>query len=218
MPLWPAVVQTSAIQCREAIPGHAVRWTQIRAGRSRPSQKGSDHHGDDDTSRPIGYAPEPTTRLCPVCADDLPAEPCDNCGWERGLIVAYRKDMADMMEVGFAAEKRHKMMLWSGLLACAGGVILLLYGFTHGGGAIAAGLLLGPLMFGAGVLTLKVTRCGRAWWGIPGRERALAIPGMIIGGGFGLTVLLPATLIAFGVMALFFNTLGDVKSTIRAGL
>ena len=167
---------------------------------------------------PTGYAPEPTTRLCPVCTDDLPAEPCDNCGWERGLIVAYRKDMGDMMEVGFAAEKRHKMMLWSGLLACAGGVILLLYGFTHGGGAIAAGLLLGPLMFAAGVLTLRVTRRGRAWWGIPGRERALAIPGMIIGGGFGLTVLLPATLIAFGVMALFFNTLGDVKSTIRAGL
>jgi hypothetical protein len=164
------------------------------------------------------YVPEPTTRLCPVCSDDLPAEPCDNCGWERGLIVAYRKDMGDMMEVGFAAEKRHKMMLWSGLLACGSGVIVLIYGLTHGGGAITAGLLLGPLMFAAGVLTLKITRRGRAWWGIPGREKAVAIPGMVIGGGFGLTVLLPATLLAFGCMAMFFNTLGDVKSTIRAGL
>jgi hypothetical protein len=68
------------------------------------------------------------------------------------------------------------------------------------------------------VLTLKITKGGHAWWGIPGREKALAIPGVVIGGGFGLTVLLPATLLAFGFMALFFNTLGDVKSTIRAGL
>jgi hypothetical protein len=41
---------------------------------------------------------------------------------------------------------------------------------------------------------------------------------MVVGAGFGLTVLLPATLLAFGVMALFFNALGDVKQTIRAGL
>jgi hypothetical protein len=160
----------------------------------------------------------PAARMCPVCADDLPAEPCDNCGWERGLIVAYQKDMGDMMEVGFAAEKRHKMMLWSGLLACGSGVILLIWGFATGGGAIAAGLLLGPLMFASGVLTLKITRRGRAWWGIPARDKAMAIPGMIVGAGFGLTVLLPATILAFGFMALFFNTLGDVKSTIRAGL
>jgi hypothetical protein len=165
-------------------------------------------------------APETASaaRLCPVCADDLPAEPCDNCGWERGLIVAYQKDMGDMMEVGFAADKRRKMMLWSGLLACASGVILVIWGIATGGGAIAAGLLLGPLMFAAGVLTLKITKGGRAWWGIPSGEKALAIPGMILGGGFGLTVLLPATLIALGCMALVFNTVGDVKSTIRAGL
>jgi len=158
------------------------------------------------------------TRICPVCADDLPAEPCDNCGWERGLVVAYQKDMGDMMEIGFAAEKRHKMKFWSGLLACAAGAILLIWGIASGGPAIAAGLLLGPLVFASGVLTLKITKCGRAWWGIPARERALARPGMIIGAGFGLTVLLPATLLAFGLMALFFNTLDDVKSTIRAGL
>ena len=158
------------------------------------------------------------TRLCPVCADDLPAEPCGNCGWECGLIVAYQKDMGDMIEVGFAAEKRHKMMLWSALLACAAGVIVLIWGIATGGAAIAAGLFLGPLMFTAGVLTLKITRRGRAWWGIPAKDKALAIPGMIIGGGFGLTVLLPATLLAFGCMALLFNTLGDVKSTLRAGL
>jgi hypothetical protein len=171
-----------------------------------------------ETTPTTGSAAGAASRMCPVCADDLPAEPCDNCGWERGLIVAYRKDMGDMMEVGFAAEKRHKMMLWSGLLACGLGATLLIYGFTHGGGAIAAGLLLGPLAFAAGVLTLKITKRGRAWWGIPGSQKALAIPGMIIGGSFGLTVLLPATLLAFGFMALFFNALGDVKSTIRAGL
>jgi hypothetical protein len=157
-------------------------------------------------------------RLCPVCADDLPAEPCDNCGWERGLIVAYQKDMGDMMEVGFAAEKRHKMILWSGLLACASGAILVIWGIANGGGAIATGLLLGPLMVASGVFTLKITKRGRAWWGIPSTEKAMAIPGMILGAGFGLTVLLPATLIAFGIMALFFNTLGDVESTLRAGL
>lgn len=164
------------------------------------------------------YAADQATRMCPVCADDLLAEPCDNCGWERGLVVAYQKDMGDMMEVGFVAEKRHKMMFWSGLLACGTGAILLIWGIASGGAAIAAGLLLGPLAFASGVLTLKITKRGRAWWGLPAKEKALAIPGMVIGGGFGLTVLLPATLLAFGFMALFFNTLGDVKSTIRAGL
>ncbi len=157
-------------------------------------------------------------RPCPVCADDLTAEPCDNCGWERGLILAYQKDMGDVMEAGFAAEKRHKMMLWSGLLACGSGAIVFIWGIANGGAAIAAALLLGPLMSAAGVLTLKITKRGRAWWGIPSREKALAIPGMIVGGGFGLTVLLPATLLALGCMALFFSTLGDVKSTLRAGL
>ena len=157
-------------------------------------------------------------RHCPVCGDGLPAEPCGNCGWERGLIVAYQKDLGDTVEIGFAAEKRHTMMLWSGLLACASGLILFIWGIAHGGAAIAAGLLLGPLAFAAGVLTLKITKRGRAWWGISGKDKARAIPGLIIGGGFGLTVLLPATLLAVGVMALFFNALGDVKQTIRAGL
>lgn len=171
-----------------------------------------------ETTYTTGHTAGRTSGICPVCADDLPTEPCDNCGWERGLIVAYHKDMGDMIEVGFAAEKRHKMMLWSGLLACGLGVTLLIYGFAHGGGAIAAGILLGPLAFAAGVLTLKITKRGRAWWGIPGKEKALAIPGIILGGGFGLTVLLPATILAFGCMALFFNALSDVKSTFRAGL
>jgi hypothetical protein len=151
---------------------------------------------------------------CPVCGDGLPAEPCGNCGWERGLIVAYQKDMGDTVEVGFAAEKRHKMMLWSGLLACALGVILLIWGIAHGGPAIAVGILLGPLAFAAGVLTLKITKRGRAWWGIPAREKALAIPGLIVGGGFGLTVLLPATLLAIGMSALLFKGIGDVKRDI----
>jgi hypothetical protein len=163
------------------------------------------------------HATSQATRTCPACTDDLPAEPCGNCGWERGLIVACDNDKGST-EPGFTAEKRHKMMFWSGLLACGTGALLLIWGITSGGDTIAAGLLLGPLALASGVLTLKITKGGRAWWGIPGRERALAIPGMIIGGGFGLTILLPATLVAFGVMGLFFNTLGDVKSTIRAGL
>jgi hypothetical protein len=108
---------------------------------------------------------------CPVCGDGLPAEPCGNCGWERGLIVAYQNDMGDTVETGFAAEKRHKMMLWSGLLACALGLILFIWGIAHGGAAIAAGLLLGPLAFAAGVLTLKITKRGRAWWGYPAKRR-----------------------------------------------
>ena len=132
--------------------------------------------------------------------------------------MAYQKDLGDTVEIGFAAEKRHKMMLWSGLLACALGLILVIWGIVRGGAAIAASILLGPLAFAAGVLTLKITRCGRAWWGISGQEKARAIPGLIIGGGFGLTVLLPATLLALAVMALFFNALGDVRQTIRAGL
>jgi hypothetical protein len=162
--------------------------------------------------------PQRESGLCPVCGYDLPAEPCDNCGWERGLIVAYQKDMGDAVEVGFAAKKRHKMMFWSGLLACAAGVILLIWGIANGGAAIAVGILLGPLAFASGVLTLKITRRGRAWWGIPAKEKALAIPGMIVGGGFGLTVLLPATLLAIGMSALLFKGIGDVKRDIYSSM
>ena len=152
---------------------------------------------------------------CPVCGDDLPAEPCDNCGWERGLVLAYQKDLGDVVEVGFRVEKRHKMILWCGLLACALGAILLIWGIATGGPAIAVGLLLGPLALAAGVLTLKITKRGRAWWGIPAKDKALATPGLIVGGGFGL-VLIPATLIAIAVMALYFNALGDVNRSLRA--
>jgi hypothetical protein len=155
---------------------------------------------------------------CPVCGDALPAEPCGTCDWKRGLIVACQQDAGDPVPVRFAAEKRHPVMLWSGLLACALGPVLFSWGIARGGTALAAGLLLGPLAFAAGVLTLKITRRGRAWWGIPGQEKARAIPGLIIGGGFGLAALLPAALLAVGGMALFFNALGDVRQAIRAGL
>lgn len=153
-----------------------------------------------------------------MCGDGPRAEPCGNCGWKRGLIVISRTGAGGTVEVRFAAAKRHTMMFWSGLLACALGLILFIGGITHGGAAMAAGLLLGPLALAAGVLTLKITRRGRAWWGIPGHEKARAIPGMIIGGGFGLAALLPAALLAIGAMALFFNALGDIEQTIRAGL
>jgi hypothetical protein len=42
-------------------------------------------------------------------------------------------------------------------------------------------------------------------------------PGLIAGAGFAL-ILLPATLLAIAIMALYFNALGDVKQTLRGGL
>jgi hypothetical protein len=153
-----------------------------------------------------------------VCGDDLAAEPCGTCDWKRGLIVACQQDAGDPLPVRFVAEKRHPVMLCSGLLACALGLILFNWGIARGGTALAVGLPLGTLPFAAGVLTLKITKHGRAWWGIPGQEKARAIPGLIIGGGFGLAALLPAALLAVGNMALLFNALGDVKQAIRAGL
>ena len=203
-------VQTSAIKCRGTVPGHGREMDTPRAATS-PRDQGSDHHGHDDNhpaDRPRRAA-VPSLRRWPA------RRAVRNCGWERGLIVAYQKDMGDRVEIGFAAEKRHKMMLWSGLLACGSGVILLIWGIAHGGAAIAAGSCWARSIYRRGARPED----HQAWAGLVGdtwQREGPGHPGLIIGGGFGLTVLLPATLLAFGVMALFFNALGDVKSTIRA--
>jgi hypothetical protein len=60
---------------------------------------------------------------------------------------------------------------------------------TPGGGSIAAGIIFGPLIFAAGVMTLKNTRGGKAWWGLSAKEKGMAMPGLIAGGFLGMCII-----------------------------
>jgi hypothetical protein len=135
-------------------------------------------------------AKAPATRPCPNCADTLTSPPCENCGWEPGLVPVALTQTADGPVTTFAAERRHKFMLAFGVLSCVFGVGIL--GETISGGSagsIVAGIIFGPLVFAAGVMTLKNTRGGKAWWGLSAKEKGLAVPGLIAGGFLGLCII-----------------------------
>lgn len=131
----------------------------------------------------------PSTRPCPNCADTLASPPCTSCGWEPGLVPIALTQTTDGPVTTFAAEKRHRFMLAFGVLSCLFGPMILIGGISSGGGSIAAGLIFGPLIFAAGVLTLKNTRGGKAWWGLSAKEKAMAAPGLIAGGFLGLLII-----------------------------
>jgi hypothetical protein len=130
------------------------------------------------------------SRPCPNCADTLTRPPCENCGWEPGLVPVALTQTADGPVTTFAAEKRHKFMLAFGVLSCLFGVAILGHGISGGSASgIVAGIIFGPLVFAAGVMTLKNTRGGRAWWGLSAKEKGMAVPGLIAGGFLGLCII-----------------------------
>lgn len=131
----------------------------------------------------------PSARPCPNCADTLVGRECANCGWEPGLVPVALTQTAEGPVTTFAAERRHRFMLAFGLLSCLLGGIILIGGFSGGAGDIVAGIVFGPLIFAAGVLTLKNTRGGKAWWGLSAREKGLAIPGLIAGAFLGMCII-----------------------------
>jgi hypothetical protein len=91
-------------------------------------------------------------------------------------------------------------MLAFGVLACLLGVTIVGHGISGGSaGGIVAGIIFGPLVFAAGVLTLKNTRGGKAWWGLSAKEKGLAVPGLIAGGILGLLII-PILLICVAFM------------------
>jgi hypothetical protein len=146
----------------------------------------------------------PDTRPCPNCADTLTTPPCEKCGWEPGLVPVALTQTPDGPVTTFAAEKRHKFMLIFGVLSCVLGVMILVGGISAGAtGNIVAGIIFGPLIFAAGVITLKNTRGGKAWWGLSAKEKGLAVPGLICGGFLGVLII-PAVL--FTVMMLKMST------------
>jgi len=113
--------------------------------------------------------------------------------------------------ITFAAEKRHKLMLGFGVLSGILGVMILAGGICAGAaGNILAGTSFGPLVFAAGVITVKNTRGGKAWQGQSAKEKALAVPGLICGGFLGLLTI-PAVL--FTVMFLEMSTGADPHET-----
>ncbi len=137
----------------------------------------------------------PPSRPCPNCADTLTTSPCETCGWEPGLVPIAVTQTPEGTMTTFAAEKRHKFMLIFGVLSCVLGVMFLVGGISAGAaGNIVAGIIFGPLVFAAGVMTLKNTRGGKAWWGLSAKEKSLAVPGLICGGFFGL-IIIPVVLL-----------------------
>jgi len=145
-------------------------------------------------------ATSPSSRPCPNCADALVSPPCATCGWEPGLVPIALTQTPDGPVTTFAAEKRHRFMLAFGILSCLFGVIALIGGISSGAaGSIVAGIIFGPLMFAAGVMTLKNTRGGKTWWGLSAKEKGLAVPGLIAGGFLGLMII-PVLLICVAFM------------------
>jgi len=131
-----------------------------------------------------------SSRPCPNCADALTSPPCENCGWEPGLVPVALTQTPDGPVTTFAAEKRHRFMLAFGVLSCVFGVGILGQTISSGSaGSIVAGIIFGPLVFAAGVITLKNTRGGKAWWGLSAKEKGLAVPGLIAGGFLGLLII-----------------------------
>ncbi len=151
------------------------------------------------TTQTLPQAKSPSSRPCPNCAETLTTPPCASCAWEPGLVPVALTQAADGPVTTFAAEKRHRFMLAFGVLSCVTGVMVLIAGFHSGGGGIAAGIIFGPLLFTAGVMTLKNTRGGRTWWGLSAKEKGLAMPGLIIGGFLGLCII-PALLFGIAIM------------------
>jgi hypothetical protein len=145
-------------------------------------------------------AKSPSSRPCPNCAGTLTSPPCANCGWEPGLVPVALSHTADGPVTTFAAEKRHKFILAFGVLACLLGVAIVGEPISSGAaGGIVAGIIFGPLVFAAGVMTLKNTRGGKAWWGLSAKEKGLAMPGLIAGGFFGMCII-PILLICVAFM------------------
>jgi hypothetical protein len=90
-------------------------------------------------------------------------------------------------------------MLAFGVLSCLLGVIILIGGFSGGPADVVAGIIFGPLIFAAGVMTLKNTRGGKAWWGLSAKEKGLAVPGLTAGGFLGLCII-PVLLLCVAMM------------------
>lgn len=152
------------------------------------------------TTETLPPARSPSSRPCPNCADTLASPPCATCGWEPGLVPVALTQTADGAVTTFAAEKRHRFMLAFGVLACLLGVAIVGSGISGGSAdGIVAGIIFGPLVFAAGVLTLKNTRGGKAWWGLSAKEKGLAIPGLIADGFLGL-IIIPVLLICVAFM------------------
>jgi hypothetical protein len=143
---------------------------------------------------------KPSSRPCPNCAETLSGAPCQNCGWEPGLVPVAVTQTADGPVTTFAAEKRHRFMLIFGVLACLLGVAIVGSQISGGSaGGIAAGIIFGPLVFAAGVITLKNTRGGKAWWGLSAKEKGMAVPGLIAGACLGMLII-PILLICVAFM------------------
>ncbi|GEM_PF-5240026 len=143
-----------------------------------------------------------TQRPCPHCAYPLTAQPCENCGWEPGLVPVAVTETPQGTLTSFAAEKRHRVKLTLGVLSCVLGVMLLMGGIAGGAPFNAAeGVIMGLVALAAGITTLKVTRAGRVWWGLSGRDKLLAAPGLVFGGFLALSVI-PAVLMVWLMFAI----------------
>jgi len=127
---------------------------------------------------------------------------CPVCDWRPGWLPIAQATSGDGRPVTtFAAEMRHKFLAAYAFIACLAGVILVITGIAGNGSPGVAGILLGPLMFWAGAAALKITRGGKVWTGLSGGEKAGAMPGLVVGGFFGLMII-PALIMCIAVLKL----------------
>jgi ACR3 family arsenite efflux pump ArsB len=96
----------------------------------------------------------------------------------------------------FITEPRHKFIAASIFMATTVGVIAFISGIASGG---AAPIIFGLLITVAGIVAWVKTHLGKVWNGLPGDDKAFAMPGVVIGSAIAISVI-PITLFCIAVL------------------
>jgi len=145
---------------------------------------------------------EAPARECRNCGASMQrGGSCAECGWFAGAVPVAQSHSSDGTTTStFVKEKRHTFYLAYALLSVFFGGAALVSGLGSGSaGGVLAGMLFGPLMIAAGVVTLKITQGGRVWWGLDPQEKAKALPGLVVGGAIGI-MLIPVLIFVFAIL------------------
>jgi hypothetical protein len=96
----------------------------------------------------------------------------------------------------FVVEPRHKFIAASIFLATTVGVVAFISGIASGD---AAPIVCGLLITMAGTAAWVKTRFGKVWKGLPGDDKAIAMPGVVVGSAIAISVI-PITLFCIALL------------------